>query len=326
MNKRAAITIIDLGYDYKREIDILADMGVDTMFLPMEGTSDTAKITDELNGYDIVLAGPELWDAAAIAGVTSLEMIARLGTGIEKIDLDAATQRGIAVTNTAGANACSVAQHVVAFMLDLALSVTLYDRNMRSGIMTRHRAEDIIGKAVGLVGFGNIPQIVAQLLSGFDAELLVYDIRRDEDAAKRLGATYVEMDELIARSDFISLHVPLNKHTQGMADKAFFEKMKDTAYLINTSRGGVVNEDDLIDALRGGVIAGAALDVYAASPPDVGSPLMDMDNVVHTPYVAFSSMLGNCRTMDMAIESIRAYLNGEEIPYLLNPEYQAHRS
>ena len=197
----------------------------------MEGTSDTAKITHALCGYDIVLAGPELWDAAAMDGVKSLEMIARLGTGIEKIDLDAATQRGIAVSNTAGANACSVAQHVVAFMLDLGLSVTRYDRNMRGGIMTRHRAEDLIGKTVGLVGFGNIPQIVAQLLSGFGVELLVYDIRRDEDAAKRLHATYVEMDELIARSDFISLHVPLNKHTQGMADKAFFNKMKDTAYL-----------------------------------------------------------------------------------------------
>jgi phosphoglycerate dehydrogenase-like enzyme len=325
MNKRAAITIIDIGYDYKREIDILADMGVSAAFLPLEGTSDTAKIMRAMDGYDIVLAGPELWDAAAMDGVKSLEMIARLGTGIEKIDLEAATQRGIAVTNTAGANACSVAQHVVAFMLDLALSVTRYDRNMRRGIMTRRRAEDIIGKTVGLVGFGNIPQIVAQLLSGFDIELLVYDIRRDEEAAQRLNATYVEMDELIARSDFISLHVPLNKHTQGMADKAFFQKMKDTAYLINTSRGGVVNEDDLIDALRGGVIAGAALDVYAASPPDAGSPLMHMDNVVHTPYVAFSSALGNRRTMDMAIDSIRAYLSGREIPHLLNPEYQAHK-
>jgi phosphoglycerate dehydrogenase-like enzyme len=258
--------------------------------------------------------------------VKSLEMIARLGTGIEKIDLDAATQRGIAVSNTAGANACSVAQHVVAFMLDLALSVTRYDRRMRSGIMTRYRAEDIIGKTVGLVGFGHIPQIVAQLLSGFDVELMVYDIRRDEEAAKRLGATYVEMDELIARSDFISLHVPLNQYTQGMADKTFFEKMKETAYLINTSRGGVVNEDDLIDALHRGVIAGAALDVYAASPPDAGSPLMDMDNVVHTPYVAFSSALGNRRTMDMAIDSIRAYLNGEEIPHLLNKEYIDYKS
>ena len=324
MKKRAVITIIDIGYNYAREIAILEDMGLSADFLPLEGTNDTDRIIKTLKGASIVLAGPELWDAAAMDGVPSLEMIARLGTGVEKIDIDAATQRGIAACNAAGANACSVAQHALAYMLDLALSVTKCDRDMRRDTAVRHMASDVIGKTVGLVGFGSIPQILAQLLGGFDVELLAYDIKKDEEAAKKLGVTYVEMDALISRSDFISLHVPLNKHTQGMADKAFFEKMKNTAFIINTSRGGVVREGDLIDALENGVIAGAGLDVYETSPLRVDSPLLYMDNVVHTPYVAFSSALGNRRTMDMAIESIRAFLSGSDIPHLLNPKYSKY--
>ena len=316
---KAAITIIDIGYNYDREIEILKGMGISAEFIPLEGTSNTQRIISALEGIDIVLAGPELWDRAALEGVKSLKMIARLGTGIEKIDLGTATKLGIAVSNTPGANACSVAQHALCYMLDLGLSVTRYDRNMRKGDMSRGRGKDLVGKTVGLVGFGNIPQQLAKLLAGFDVCILAFDIKKDEESASKLGARFVEMDELIEQSDFISLHVPLNRHTEGMAGKAFFEKMKETAFIINTSRGKVVNEADLIWALNSQEIAGAGLDVFEASPPDIDSPLMNMENVVHTPYVAFSSELGNTKTMDMAIKSISEYINGEEISFLLNP-------
>lgn len=321
MSKRAAITIIDIGYNYEKELKQLKALGLEAQYLPLEGTSDTERIIASLSGFDIVLAGPELWNETTLSGVSSLKMIARLGAGIEKIDLVAATKRGVAVTNTPGANACSVAQYALCFMLDLALSMTKYDRDMRSGAMVRGRAHDLIGKTVGLVGFGNIPRALAGLLRGFDVKILAYDVYRDEKAAAELGARYVELDELTARSDFISLHVPLNKHTKGLANNAFFKKMKKTAYLINTSRGGVVMEDDLIEALQTGEIAGAGLDVYETSPLRADSPLLHMDNVVHTPYVAFSSELGNTRTMEMAIQSVSEFINKKQISCLLNPEY-----
>jgi len=319
--KKAAITIIDIGYNYEKEIRQLEELGLSAQYLPLEGTSDTDRIIRTLVGFDIVLAGPELWNETTLIGVESLKMIARLGAGVEKIDLAAATKRGIAVSNTPGANACSVAQHALCFMLDLALSLTKYDRDMRSGMAMRGRAKDLIGKTIGLVGFGNIPRTLAGLLRGFDVEILAFDVYKDEKAAAELGARYVEMDELIACSDFISLHTPLNDHTRGMADRAFFQKMKRTAYLINTSRGGVVKEDDLIEALQTGEIAGAGLDVYETSPLRADSPLLHMDNVVHTPYVAFSSELGNTRTMEMAIRSISEFLSHQPISHLLNPDY-----
>ncbi len=324
MDKRAAITIIDIGYNYEQEIKQLEALGLVAQFLPLEGTSDTDRIIQTLSDFDIVLAGPELWNETALSGVSSLGMIARLGAGVEKIDLGAAARLGIAVANTPGANACSVAQHALCFMLDLALSVTKYDRGMRSGSVTRGRARDLIGKTIGLVGFGNIPRTLAKLLRGFDVEILAYDVYKDEQAAAALGARFVELDELVTRSDFISLHVPLNNHTQDMADKAFFKKMKKSAYLINTSRGGVVKEDDLIEALQTGEIAGAGLDVYETSPLRTDSPLLHMENVVHTPYVAFSSELGNTRTMQMAIQSISEFLGGQPISHLLNPDYVNH--
>lgn len=318
----AAITIIDIGYNYEREIKILEGMGISARFVPLEGTDDTERIIETLNGFDFVLAGPELWDKTALSGVKSLKMIARLGTGVEKIDIEAASELGIAVSNTPGANACSVAQHALCYMLDLGLSVTKYDRNMRKGLMDRGRSKDLIGKTVGLVGFGNIPRLLAKLLSGFDTQILAFDVQKDEEAAKELGVRYVEMDELIEKSDFISLHVPLNKQTAGMVNMNFFKKMKDTAFIINTSRGGVVNEGDLIDALKHGIIAGAGLDVYNTSPVSADNPLIAMENVVHTPYVAFSSELGNTRTMDIAIKSISEFIAGKDVSFLLNPKYK----
>ena len=317
----AAITIIDIGYNYEREIKILEGMGISARFVPLEGTDDTERIIETLNGFDFVLAGPELWDKTALSGVKSLKMIARLGTGVEKIDIEAASDLGIAVSNTPGANACSVAQHVLCYMLDLGLSVTKYDRNMRKGLMDRGRGKDLIGKTVGLVGFGNIPRLLTKLLSGFDTQILAFDVKKDEEAAKELAVRYVEMDDLIAKSDYISLHVPMNKHTTGMVNMDFLNKMKPTAFLINTSRGGVINERDLIKALQQGIIAGAGLDVYETSPVSAKNPLIRMENVVHTPYIAFSSELGNIRTMDMAIESISNFINCSEISNLLNPDY-----
>ena len=319
----AAITIIDIGYNYEREIKILEGMGISARFVPLEGTSDTERIIETLNGFDFVLAGPELWNKAALSGVKSLKMIARLGTGVEKIDIEAASELGIAISNTPGANACSVAQHALCYMLDLGLSITKYDRNMRKGLMDRGRGIDLIGKTVGLVGFGNIPRLLAKLLSGFDTQILAFDVQKDEIAAKELGVRYVEMDELIEKSDYISLHVPMNKQTAGMVNMDFLKKMKPTAYLINTSRGGVVNEGDLIEALQHGVIAGAGLDVYETSPVSADNPLIAMENVVHTPYVAFSSELGNTKTMDIAIKSISEFIAGEDVSFLLNPKYKA---
>ena len=239
-----------------------------------------------------------------------------------RLRLAAASRHGVAVANTPGGNAESVAQYAVAMMLDVGLCLSRYDRQMRAlDYSRRNRPFDLIGKTVGLVGFGNIAKNVAKLLRGFGVNILAYVRHPDYKAAEELGVTFADLDTLARESDFVSLHVPLTDVTRGMIDREFFRKMKNSAYLINTCRGGVVVEEDLIHALESGAIAGAGLDVYETSPLKEDSPLLQMENVVHTPYVAFSSELGNSRTMEMALESISDYLAGRDIRRILNPGY-----
>jgi D-3-phosphoglycerate dehydrogenase / 2-oxoglutarate reductase len=321
MKITAAITIFDIGNDFAREIAELGQLGVAARFITLEGTDDPDVIVAALKGYTIILAGSELLGRQVLAALhPELKMIARLGTGVDRVDIPAATELGILVTNAPGANACSVAQHALAMMMDLAAGITRYDAAMRAGVeLRRTMADDIIGKTVGLVGFGNIPRILAELLQGFHCEILAYDVFRQETVAARLGVRYTELDELLARSDFVSLHLPLTPETQGTVNRDFFRKMKRSAFFINTSRGHIVKEDDLIAALENNIIAGAGLDVYETSPLRSDSPLLKLRNTVLTPYVAFSSKLGNRRTMIMAIDSIADYLAGKPIRNLLNP-------
>ena len=319
--RKAVITIIDTGYDYSREIGILRDLNFDTSYQPLEGTSDADVIINAAKDCEVALIGPELWSREVFKRIPKLKMLARLGAGTERIDILAATDYGVAVTNTPGANACSVAQHALAFMLELALGIAKYDRNMRAGQYTRDQAQDVFGKTIGLMGFGNVSKTLAKLLCGFDTEILAYDLYKDEEVAKELGVRFVGMKQLIRESDFLSLHMPLNENTKGLVDMAFIKQMKPTAFLINTSRGGVVNELDLIKAIKQGVIAGAGLDVYDMPELSVDNPLMHMENIIHTPYIAYSSELARTRTLDMAINSIENFCIGKDIPNLLNPRY-----
>lgn len=321
MKKKAVITIIDTGYSYEEELKMLQDAGFEASYVPLEGTDDTDRIAEVCAGCSVVLAGPELWDDAAFRRCPDLKLLARLGAGTEKIDLSAASAHGVAVTNTPGANACSVAQHVVAFMLDLALGITNYDRDMRKANMSRHYSHDIIGAKIGFIGFGNVARTAAALLKGFNAEIYAFDVMPNEAVAHELGVTMTTVDDIVSKCDFISLHVPLNAQTAGMVDKEFLSKMKDTAYLINTSRGGVIKENDLIEALENNVIAGAALDVYAEMPPRADNPLIAMEKVVHTPYVAYSSKLANRSALEMAIDGIKKFFANETPGHLLNPDY-----
>ena len=318
---KAAITILNQGYDYADEIKKLAQIGVEGRYIPLEGTDDVEKIIDTLRGYDIVLAGSELWRREVFESLKpGLKMVARLGTGVDRMDVAAATKLGIPVSNAPGANACSVAQHTLALMLSLLNSVVFYDRTLQNGLpVMRKMADDLSGRTVGLVGFGKISRELAKLLRGFECRIVAFDVFRDELAAEKLMVKYVELDELVKTSDIISLHVPLNNGTLGMVDSVFLNRMKRNAFLINTSRSGVIRQPDLIYALKNGVIAGVGLDVY---DPDSLNDLLKLDNVVVTPYVAFSSKKGNRNVLNAAIKSIEEFVNNKSISNLLNPDYR----
>lgn len=227
--------------------------------------------------------------AEMMANMPKLKVIAKHGIGVDNIDVEAATKCGIKVVNAPLANINAVAEHTVALLFAASKHLCFLDQRVRMGGFTDRNLylnTELAGRTVGLVGFGKIARLVAKKLSAFDMTILTSDPYCDLVAAKELSTRCVDMDELLSLSDFVSLHTPLMPATRGMANEAFFMKMKPSAVLINASRGGVVDEAALIRALQGKTIAGAALDVFDPEPPNLGNPLLSMEQVVLSPHNA----------------------------------------
>ena len=221
-----------------------------------------------------------------------LMMNSRTGAGVDNVDIQAATEKGIIVTSSIGVNTTSVVEHALALILALYKQLFLMDSEVRKGnfaIRYKNCPTDLRDKTLGIVGFGRIGSSIAQAChSVFAMKVLAYDVLlTDAQKEKYQGwVTFTDLPDLCRRSDCISIHTPLNKDTEKMFDRQFFSSMKKTAFIINTSRGGVINEQDLIEALKGGVIAGAGLDVFENEPLQPGNGLLSLKNVILTPHTA----------------------------------------
>lgn len=246
-----------------------------------------------------------------------LRFIQKWGTGYEKIDTQAARRHGVGVAITAGANADTIAEHAIALMLSVMRRVVVADSAVRAGRWIpselRPHTRRLYGKTVGIVGFGNIGRAVARQLRGFDPTILYCKRggRVDDEAA--LGATYAGLDELLARSDIVSLHCPGGAANRGMIDRARLAAMKPGSVLINVARGELVVEQDLVDALRAGHLSGAGLDVFAEEPLPPVSPLRELPNVVLTPHSAGSPMEDVAIMARHAFDNILTFLDGGAI-------------
>ncbi|HHX45024.1 MAG TPA: C-terminal binding protein [Chloroflexi bacterium] len=220
-----------------------------------------------------------------------LKVVVRYGIGVDTIDLDAATDHGVMVANFPDFCIEEVANHALVLMLDCAKKITRLDRTIRSQGWAQAKAMQspmgpIHGQTLGLIAFGNIARSLARKAKALSMEVIAYDPFVKPEVFAEMGVESVTMDELLARSDYVSIHVPLTDQTRGMIDGAVLNSMKPSAYLINTSRGPVVNEAELIEALRAGRIAGAGLDVFEQEPLPANHPFCTMDNVVLTPHSA----------------------------------------
>jgi len=221
-----------------------------------------------------------------------LMMISRTGAGVDNVDLPAATEKGIIVTSSIGVNTTSVAEHVLALMLALFKQLFLMDGEVRKGnfsVRYKNHPRDLRGKTIGIVGFGRIGSLIAQACNTvFAMKVLAYDaLLDDEQKGKyRDWVTFTDLADLCMRSDVISLHTPLTGDTEKMFDRKSFSRMKRTAFIINTSRGGVIDERDLIEALKEGVIAGAGLDVFEDEPIRPDNELLSLRNAILTPHTA----------------------------------------
>lgn len=256
-----------------------------------------------------VIAGVERYEREVLQVAENLKVIARFGVGTDNIDLTTCSERGITVARTA--NNDTVAEITLALMLAALKRFAWYDQEVRGGGWGRTTCRELRGKTVGLIGFGRIAQSLAKLLSVFGTETIAYDPFFQHDAAKTLGVSQVSMDELLARSEVISLHLSYSKETFHLLDADAFEKMRDGVYIINTSRGAIIDEKAMIQALQSGKVAGAGLDVYEQEPIDSGNPLLQMRQVVLSPHVGGASVENWKRTSQLCAESIVAVHQGK---------------
>lgn len=284
------------------------------------------RVVEAAHHCEIVVTGNELWNAKNLKTVQGrTRLIVRAGIGYDNIDLQNATKCGIAVTNTPGSNSKAVAEGCLALMLSLCRKIVFMDRELRKGTWNNSiLTTEIIGKTIGLVGFGNIGKKLAELLAGFHCNVIVYDVIKSPLWEQKYNVKYVDLDKLIAESDFISLHLPCNAQTNGLVDKNFLNKMKQSSFLINTSRGGIVNENDLVEALESGQIAGAALDVFEQEPLSPHNPFLSMDQVVISPHVLSASKESAFNTFQMALDNIKDFSEGKIPRSILNPGYVQH--
>ncbi len=243
-----------------------------------------------------------------------LKVVGRHGVGVDNVDLQAAAERGVYVVNTPLAPVEPVAQHTLGLIIMLSKHIRRADKAARQGkweARFEYIGQSLRGKTLGIVGFGNIGRRLAELCQPFYMTILYHDILKQEEEAGRLRARWVELDELLRWSDYISLHTPLLPATYHLIGERELSLMKPTAYLINTSRGAVVDEAALIAALRAGKIAGAGLDVFEQEPTPADNPLFELPNVVLTPHMA-SHTEEALRDMAMVVKDIIAVLEGEE--------------
>ncbi len=259
-----------------------------------------------------------------LSAAPKLRIAANVAVGFDNIDVTACTKRGVVATNTPGVLDETTADFAWTLMMSVARRIVEGDTLARSGNWTGWDLDqlvgtDVWGKTLGIVGFGRIGRAVARRALGFQMKVIYADaVRAPEAVEKEWKAEYRGMASLLAESDFVSLHVPLLPETRGLFDAARFSKMKPTAYLINTSRGAVVDEAALVQALEGGKIAGAALDVFENEP--LIHPGLKRSNVVLAPHIASASIETRTKMACMAAENVVALFKGQRPPNMLNPE------
>ncbi|AXG81576.1 phosphoglycerate dehydrogenase [Streptomyces paludis] len=242
-----------------------------------------------LPSADAAICGVEEYDAAMLAKAPGLRVISRLGVGLDNVDLTAARERGIDVVNAPGGNAAAVAELAVGLILSVLRRIPTMDRDIRAGRWDRYAGNELAGKTVGLVGFGATARLLARRLAGFDVTLLAFDPRPDPGKAAELRVRLTSLDEVVERADVLSLHAPHTPRTHHLVDAGLLGRMRPGAVLVNTSRGGLVDETALRAALESGRLAGAGLDVFGTEPTTAGHPLLRLANVVATPHAAADS-------------------------------------
>lgn len=283
---------------------------------PIGGDED--KLIAALQGVDATVAGGEPYTRRVLESATSLKHIARWGVGFDRVDLDAANELGVLATTTQGANDWGVADHAVSLMLGLGHLVASNHTTLLKDGWARTIGEDLWRMKVGIIGLGRIGRGVAQRVHGFEAEILAYEPYPDMAFCEKYGVKLMSAEDVFRQADYITLHLPLGPETQHFVDGELLSMMKPTAFLVNTARGGLVDEDALEDALKAGTLAGAGLDVREVEPP-TDRRFDGYPNVVLSPHMAGITHQTVSAMSNMAVDSILSGWRGESPHGLLTP-------
>lgn len=265
-------------------------------------------------------------DAEVFDAAPKLKMIAQLAVGFDNVDVQEATKRGIYVSNTPEVLTDTTADFAWTLLMALARRVVEADKYVRMGKWkvgwhpAMLQGRDVYGATMGIVGAGRIGYAVAKRATGFSMKILFYDVIPRPEMEKDFGAKKVDLDELLKQSDFVSVHVPLMKETHHLINAEKLRLMKKTAYLINNSRGPVVDEKALYEALNEGRIAGAGLDVFEQEPTSLANPLLKLDNVVVAPHISSASYETRSKMAEMVADNLIAFFEGKKPPNLINPD------
>lgn len=257
----------------------------------------------------------------------STKILVRFGVGYDKVDLSSASRNGIAIARTTGANTLGVAEMALTLILTLRRQIKRNERCIKSGRWSESPVcNELIGGTVGILGFGAIGRALAGLLRGMNCRIVAYDPFPNHEAAEKLGVELMDIDKVLEISDAISIHVPYMKETHHLISSEQLAKMKPSAVLVNTSRGNIVDEDALYEAMTNHLIHGAALDVFAKEPLPLDSKLLSLDNVILTPHVSSQTEESMWRIYRMALDIIADFFAGKEVKQILNPDYNDKRS
>jgi len=296
----------------KTELEALVG---EVIYNPTGKPLTSTEVAGLLPGIDGYIAGLDAINDEALKSANKLKVIARYGVGFDNVDLESAKSRNIVVTNTPGANSVSVAELALGLILALARQIPEAVDAVHQGKWPRYSGVSLEGKTIGILGLGAIGKQLARRLAGFDCKILAFDPFADIQFAKDHQITLAEMDEVIAASDFVSLHLPLLPDTRGIVDETFLNKMKKGSYLVNTSRGEAINEEALLKALQSGHLKGAALDAFTIEPPDQNNPLLSLPNVIATPHLGAQTDGATSNMGWMAMKDCLAVLKGEKPLY-----------
>ncbi|MFW5985776.1 MAG: phosphoglycerate dehydrogenase [Halanaerobiales bacterium] len=280
---RVLVTPRSFASTSKKPREILEEKGYEIIYNNKGRPIKKKEMLEMVTEIDGIIIGIDPFDADIIGRAQKLKVISKYGVGVDNIDLSAAEKKGITVCNTPGANTDAVADLAFGLMLALARRIPEADRETKAGNWKKIVGNSVYGKTLGVIGLGKIGRSLVKRAQGFEMDILAHDICRDNPFARKHDIKYVDMDRLLKESDYISIHTPLNKETRNMIAAEELYKMKDSAFLINTSRGGIVDEEDLYQALSSENLKGAALDAFVCEPPD-NSPLRNLDNVIMTSH------------------------------------------